>query len=396
MSPYLSKRKRSSPSPDVAGSSFPKRLRISASPDAVESPASKRPRASASPAAMESLASKRLQTSASPAAVNRSLSSQTRTSPVPELPTISPTILNTSSLVPARASPDPPTHALASSDTIASLPPQASLLGLPRELRDLIYEQVYSGEQEEGSKNLRLLLTCQQVHSESAVLAFSKTKFHFDKFLGRLSSKRDFLESGYFLGLSSISSINQLELSSPDLYRNVTSLAFTAEVLYVDDDEACGFFRNALGFPPLHQVPFKTLTLHLKENCTGAPVDFFNCNRLMEDLWDVLVYHDHLRKIVLDFLPDPSLPLIDALPRETGGTWTYQQVLVNDLESYLHEEAAIYHEIRGHPAATYDEYPGRAITCGNTVSFKIYELYEVDDERTKDMTMVFKPMRTTR
>lgn len=61
----------------------------------------------------------------------------------------------------------------------AALPPMASLLGLPRELRDMIFEYV-CGDWAEQSNPFQLLRTCQQVRHEVAKPLCQKTLLRID------------------------------------------------------------------------------------------------------------------------------------------------------------------------------------------------------------------------
>jgi len=63
---------------------------------------------------------------------------------------------------------------------------QSSLLALPGELRNIIYEHVFQ-DGPSGSKNLGLLLTCRQTNKETCSLAFEPTRFRV--FSDRLAAK---------------------------------------------------------------------------------------------------------------------------------------------------------------------------------------------------------------
>ncbi|KAF2435883.1 hypothetical protein EJ08DRAFT_675088 [Tothia fuscella] len=57
--------------------------------------------------------------------------------------------------------------------------PKPTLLTLPAEIRNQIYESLFEGEGFTGSDNLRLLLTCKQINDEATFLAWTNTTFAF-------------------------------------------------------------------------------------------------------------------------------------------------------------------------------------------------------------------------
>jgi len=55
-------------------------------------------------------------------------------------------------------------------------PPRASLLGIPGELRNFIYQSLFPGTDKDMTK-LKVLLSCRQIYHEAAILAFKTRRF---------------------------------------------------------------------------------------------------------------------------------------------------------------------------------------------------------------------------
>jgi hypothetical protein len=71
-------------------------------------------------------------------------------------------------------------------------PPRASLLGIPGELRNVIYELLFPGPNKDTAK-LKFLLVCRQIYHETVIPAFASTRFIVRADGNRLADRLRFL-----------------------------------------------------------------------------------------------------------------------------------------------------------------------------------------------------------